>query len=579
MSNWTINGSTLAALGITGATLTRACWAAHSLALSADGRAATAPALFANGAAITLRLGGTIRFVGQCQPARRSARGEAEGHAYEVLNAWQILEETVFQQAWAVRGVTHPPPQTTELKGRCILGVKADGTAATVGEVMAEVLAFAGVASGTIDLGQYFEPFEVLNVMCSEALSQLARKVPRAVSWWTYPGGVPTFHAALDGPSAALEFAADTSVDLAANGRQKVRGVVLRYEVTSKTDDEQQVDVVTDSAGATSGRGVLLQTIPWQGFGMTFLKQKMKVRTIEKEPRPGGDANQIAALKRTRKFWAERCKELRTAKAVAGDADTPEITFLPLTKKKNGVVTEALPPGSVGFGPTEASTGFHYFAIALASVTGTDGTGAYELTNPDADTSEKIRLDAGLLRYIVEGTITPWMVRNGKTGQRWVLHARVTYFAVATDVLPSEAEDKTVNLTATDCTNRVYTSLSEVTAGNPVPTGQALVLYNQLKHAVHEGTITRVEEECSGFVEAGWGLTVTGGAAEWAAMKTVAQTVTEDLATGTTSVSVGAGEHRGVSDLLEICRMDRRRTENDTRDGAANLESRGNGLP
>lgn len=564
MPNWTANGTTFAAAGIVGAVLTRATWAEHSCELAFDGRNVTTPAPWALGDTVTISYDGTVRFVGEVMDVARAGSGAAEGHRVRLVNAWITLAETVYEQRWQILG-----GDSAVNKARCLVGLKADGTVGTLAEAIADVLTWAGVAAGSITLAQTEEPWEVRNVTCAEVLRQIQRLAPRSVSWWTYPGGVPTFNVATAPASLALAMTAETQVDLRPNTRQAVRGVRLQYEIVRTVDEEPQTDVVVDSAGETTGRRILMQTIPWRGASATFLRQRTKVEVIPTTA-SGTDADQ----KLTRRFWAARHPALRAAKVVVGDTDlTPKLTFN-LFDNAAAAWPAGLPPDTVGFGT--AVGGKYYFALKLANVHGVDGTGAFELTDPDDAGSTKIRLDDALTRCLIDGTVTSWMERQGKKAQRWELFANISYIDDAT----RKPDRKLVGIkfTATDCLNKEYSRLENYADGDPVPTGLAAQLYAVLGATYHEGTVATVAEECTGFAREGQALTITGGATEWATMNALIQGVTEDVASGTTRLTVGLGTHLGAADMLDLLRRERKRREADDGHGISHAGSRGDGL-
>jgi hypothetical protein len=565
VSDWTINGKTLAALGVVGAVLTRGSWAEHSCELSLDGRSATVPGLWTPGDAVEIKYGSTVRFVGEVMDVGKTASGGAEGHRARLVNAWIVLAETIYEQSWTLTN-----GGSTANKARCIVGLKSNGEIGTLAEAITDVLNFAGVAVGSIVLASVEEPWEVRNVTCAEVIKQIARLAPRAVSWWTYPGGVATFNVASSPSAVELAMTAKTNVDLRPNRTQAVRGVRLQYEIVRTTSDVPQTDVVVDSAGATTGRRVLIQTIPWRGASANFLRQRVKVRTI-----PTTATGTDAAQKATRQFWAERCPELRAAKSVVGDGDfTPKLTFN-LFDNAAAIWPEGLPDGTVGFGA--ASGGKYYFAAKLARIDGTDGTGAYELTDPDDAGSVKIRLDSGLTRMLVEGTVTPWMQRQGKDAQRWQLFANVSFIDAASGRPVQQVVH--INVTVTDCVTKEYVELQSYADGDAVPTGLAAELYAVLGQTYHEGTVVRVEDECSNFAREGNALTITGGATEWTTMNALVQGVREDIGSGVTTLTVGVAPRLGAADMLDLLRRERKRREADEGRGLANAGSRGDGLP
>jgi hypothetical protein len=559
--SWTINGRTLAALGITSARLTRGSFAEHALELVWEGRDATLPPVFADGADVVLSDGATTRFVGEILEPGRAMSGPAESHTARAVNAWIALEETTYEQAWAILAGSG-----SANKARCIVGLKADGTVGTLAEAIEHVLSFAGVAAGSIALAVTEEPWEVRNVTCAEVLRQIQRLVPRSVSWWTYPGNVPTFNVASAPTTLTLAAGGDTDIVLRPNRRQAVRGVRLQYEVQRTTDDVAQTDVVVDSAGATTGRRVLMQTIPWRGSQSTFARMRTKVQTVP--------VNVSGALALVRRWWGAHAPGLRIAKAEPADLTVPQLNFA-LFDVAAAAWPAGLPPGFAGYGT--AVGGKYYFGVKLANVTATDGTGPYELRDPDDETSEKIRLDTGLLRELLDGAVTPWMERLGKKAQRWTICANVNFIEEATR--QPKQEIVMANFTATDCVNKEYAQMTNYADGDPVPSGLAAALFAALGETYHEGTVAKIEAECSGFAREGQKLQITGGATEWATMNALVQGVQEDIVSGLTTLTVGVGPNLAPGDMLDLLRRERRRAEADSTNGVSLAASKGDGKP
>jgi len=90
--------------------------------------------------------------------------------------------------------------------------------------------------------------------------------------------------------------------------------------------------------------------------------------------------------------------------------------------------------------------------------------------------------------------------------------------------------------------------------------GLAQYLYDQVKDVQWSGVLTLVEEEVSGLVGIGQAVNVIGGRPEWAAMRAMVQSVTEEIETGTTRIELGPPEHLGIQDLVELLKVGRRRS-------------------
>ena len=90
-----------------------------------------------------------------------------------------------------------------------------------------------------------------------------------------------------------------------------------------------------------------------------------------------------------------------------------------------------------------------------------------------------------------------------------------------------------------------------------IPTGLATALRQGLKDLQYEGRFTRAAAECVPGIRPGDLLNLTGGLTEWTTMKAQIQTVTHDLAAGTTELTFGPAAHLGAADWLELMRANR----------------------
>ncbi len=98
------------------------------------------------------------------------------------------------------------------------------------------------------------------------------------------------------------------------------------------------------------------------------------------------------------------------------------------------------------------------------------------------------------------------------------------------------------------------------TAFEPTPVGLALTIYNARKVLSYEGSASLKNQELVNLGNPiGRTLCIEGGDPEWSAMAAEIQNTTEDVATGATSLTIGAPTHLGPSDLAALLQANRLR--------------------
>lgn len=120
MITWTINDVSLESLGLRVAAGNFRVQAVSTMTLerSSDYDAEN---LFSYGAAVTLKRDGFPYFQGKVASTPKYASGAAEGQSIEIADAWDDLEETIYQEEWQTGG-------TAILQPRAVLGLgKIDG--------------------------------------------------------------------------------------------------------------------------------------------------------------------------------------------------------------------------------------------------------------------------------------------------------------------------------------------------------------------------------------------------------------------------------------------------------------------
>jgi len=558
--NWTLNDETLEARGAEGNVLTRVSLDLDTLTFTAAGLAGDAEPVFAYGAAVVLKYGETVRFRGRCDTPARYEKGADAGHSYTIAGPWWYLDHTPLQQLWKMQGGA-----ADKLKGRCIQGLDADGDPVPVATAVTAVLQYAidcgaPIAIGTITLPLIVAPFECRDVMCSEALRMLLRRVPDAVGWWNYTVNPPALNIRRRSDLTAVEqvmFGENGLEDWNIKARPDLQPscVVLKYEITNTVDGVEQTDLVIDAApeGSLGDEiGALVQTINLKGADITSAQRTYAEHKVRTAPIYADTDGYTSQLNAHRRFWAERVPELAAADKVSGSEIIPELTFKKLTGEEL------------------------YFRRFLARPAGEDGSGPYELEDPADLGSDKIRLDEDLPRILLEGEVTEWM--GGIKAQAQTIQANIQWKKNGVTIGPRQVD---IQVMATDAQTATYSSLESesegsVEPGEVPPTGVAAAQFAALSVLQFEGMTLKMEEECSGFAGPGNVLNLTGGRAEWTTMNATIQSVTENIDAGTTAIAIGPAKHLGVGDMIEQQRIERR-PEGNTGMRGANAASRRTG--
>ncbi|MDD2237908.1 MAG: hypothetical protein PHG65_11950, partial [Kiritimatiellae bacterium] len=179
---------------------------------------------------------------------------------------------------------------------------------------------------------------------------------------------------------------------------------------------------------------------------------------------------------------------------------------------------------------------------------------------PDGESSSgemRYKVLNDLPRELVDGQVLDWMQKDA--GEETIT-ARVDYKQVNEDGTEEEIEgqDIAITITATDATTRVYQRQSSYTSGDVIPTGLAQKLYESNSEMHYQGSVSIVEQECTGVYTVGKVLNITGGLSAWASMRALIQSVIFDLDSGRTTVNFGPPSHLGFSDLVELLKVTRR---------------------
>jgi hypothetical protein len=256
------------------------------LTFTVSGRAIDALPLFDPGNAVIVTRDGQPFFAGKAIDPRLVGQPAAEDHHYAIVSAWYDLERVYYTQSWKVGGGTVQRPTL-------VLGCDVDGNLIKAAAVVADAIAFAiaaGVAiqAGTIDLDYYPPTDTVRAVTVGEVIRRMIRWSRDAVCWLDYSTSPPTINIVRRANLAAKSFAigADTlprvhDIDLIQRTDNVPAGVVIDYLIPATVDGQYVYDVHRDTAGATTGIGVIRPAIDLAPWSQTVIQQRIRTRKID----------------------------------------------------------------------------------------------------------------------------------------------------------------------------------------------------------------------------------------------------------------------------------------------------------
>lgn len=502
--DWTIGGQSLAALGLEVTTANFRTGAASELILRRVAEFDATP-LYAYDQAIALVRNGTTYFAGKVKSRPAWGRAAGEGQIIRVADAWQDLEDTVYQEPWAIgTGAVNYP--------MAVLGVNSLGSAISSGQQIREAISYAVTAGVDIQLGDVPDglplwPSEVRNISCAEVIRLSLRFHPDWVPWIDHSTSPPTFNTT---PRASItvhaaSVAGDGDVESFGIQRRddlKPASVRIVYANATIIDGVTYRDHVIDkwpAAGPDAGPRVLSTMIELAGGQMQFQKSRIQTRTL-----PTDQATAKAWLKL--KF--------------------PHLKDVP-----------------------DDDMAVNGFAKELV-----DDTEEHpDPVNPRAERLE-VSNATDLPRELVRGTVEDWMRK--KVGKiRISARVRPAAGASAASKAALAKGLPPVTVTATNAVTKIYKGVTSWVAPEAAPSGIAQAVYESLEAYQFEGDVTLVMEDVSATRWHGAALNLTGGSGEWTTMRALIHQASVDIENGTVSLSFGPAPYLAAEDFLELQRL------------------------
>jgi hypothetical protein len=232
--------------------------------------------IFEDGADIVLKADSVTRFRGIVTRLPASGSRKREEQQFVASGPWWQLANLVYQQARMIQNADFSA-LSAEDTTRVILGQNDIGVRITTGVQIAAIITYAltqgaPIVAGTMPAFITAPLDECRDITCAEAIRRQLACTPDAVGWFDYSNSVPVFNV------QRRDLLSAQSIDLGDVDRVESfsvtprpdlvpTGVVFIYATTEVRNESTWTRLTRDTAGATSGIGVITATIEMMGAG------------------------------------------------------------------------------------------------------------------------------------------------------------------------------------------------------------------------------------------------------------------------------------------------------------------------
>lgn len=474
--------------------------------------------------AVVIARDGVVQFRGTVMPDRRQGEGNREGVMFRAVDPWWWLGQGLYTQDWwdsateAAYKVANvalfayvTPGTGWELQsiGAEITAIIAHCNALHGGSVMQlGTLSGAGFALKPV-------PQREQRITHEAALRRCLQWIPDAVPRWDHTTTVPTLHITQRAAATARSYSFCDGIAMMSQAITKrtdlgVTGVRIVYQGIDLLGNPSRV---VDSAGATSGSGVVETAVDLTGSG-------------------GG-------------------KSAPSAPSVQ-----------PGIEQAYTLVSEDIDPESAAWWFRHGDTGVESVSDIYVI------WGTITLDEAAPENSGKVGL-GGCTRQWLSGGI-PQALADNHTRVAIVKASMSVHTVYAPDELTGITFDKaqfkeiTVRLPTTDLTGSstlLLKATGNVMGGGVgdamlvlVETGLAAELLAIWEKEQFEGALRITRSECDEVIALGDVVNWTGGLTEWETMDAQVQSITRNIDTGTTEITLGVAAHLSLSEFMELSR-------------------------
>lgn len=535
MITWKLNGTPLDQLGLTLASGEKTSHGPSRMMLQRDCNfdAARALAYLAPAVLTWSEDGGadTVYFRGKCMTAPAYGSPDAEGHTYEIADAWAEMETTIYQESWGYGELLDEEDEAhvraDRQVPRAIFGLNAAGAKITVGQQIRNAISYAAscgisIAIGSVPDGEIPLQVELRNVSVAEVIAMALRFHPDWIPFIDHAPTVPVFHvlpvSAMDAVNLPLD-GSGTVKDFDVRDRSDLIPAAVRmvYEFAGEANVDGEPEIFRKAVidkfpldGPDEGPRVLVAYQQLAGGSAQVQKAPLHVVKIP----VAGDDSEVDA-----KAWVKM--------------NWPHLAEIPDAELNvTGLRRKMLPE------PFEFP----------------------DPINPEALRIEAIDDPDKYPRQLLRGTVEDWMrVRVG----RMLVQARVVPTGTATEETKKKLRQALAPkiITATSGKNKIYHGPSQWVAPEDVPVGIAAAVYNSIVAGVRwQGSVTLEARDIPRTAYLGKVLNLTGSAnAELDEMAAPITAISWDLDMGSATLTFGPLPSLAPNDFLELQRILRER--------------------
>lgn len=474
-----------------------------------------------------VRNGETIFFQGFVDAPRKIMQGGRQNHRYTLVDAWSLLEEHGYQQSrqsfigW-LDGETGGTPLTETLftSEVCLAEAENGVTRIDSGAQIAAVIGWLNecynptrrggttpdaaqdvIRAGAIGVAVPVPKYPVRDQVCAEAIRQMLQWSQDAVVHLDHSTTPPTLHITrsvnMATLTATLTESRATSVDLQPRYDRQLPGVVIRYKKNYTVDGHTGLQIVTDSYPA----------------GITGYTPGIRPHTIDLIP---------------------------------AEKSTESVTFQ----------TTLVTPNAVALADRIAWWKKHEVSLADPNITIHELTTAVSVKDEE---DKSVSLAAWPYELLGGGSVPEW---TGVATKRVTITATVKLTKTrtgASQFIQEKQDGKQVHvrLVLCDKPGGTFSRTTYLDPGEEVPEGLAQSLYESMQDLQWEGSVTLQEDEAPAGLALGKKLTIATPDATYG--PSIVQAISGELTRNAVTVQLGPPGHIGLTDMIELLRVNRSR--------------------